>query len=202
MHGMNLTLATLLLAVTGCTPAHRIQTGGPESITTTSKIDIQDVQSASAGMIDGLLRSGIFQDFQERHGRKPILLFKNSAIVNDTSTRLPMPMLTGDIKAELLQSQFIELASTYVGASGRAQDAAASANARLQAFRERDANNDATPDFSITGSITEMRSRAGTTRQLDLQFSMTLTKWASGNVAIWSETVKISKQGDRPAVGL
>jgi PBP1b-binding outer membrane lipoprotein LpoB len=201
---MRCTLCFILLgslASTSCTPAHRIETGGPESITTTSQIDMQDIQDASAGMLEGLLRSGIFQDFKEEHGRTPILLLKNNAIVNDTSSRLPMEMLTGDIKAELQQSQTVLIASGYVGVAGAAQDPEAAANARRRALRTPSSIADATPDFSLVGNITELRSRAGSTRQLDLQFQLTLTQWNSG-LSPWSETVKVSKQGDRPAIGL
>ena len=202
---MRCTLCLVLLgsiASTSCTPAHRIETGGPESITTTSQIDMQDIQDASAGMLEGLLRSGIFQDFKDEHGRAPVLLLRNNAIVNDSSSRLPMEMLTGDMKAELQQSKTVLIASTYVGVAGAAQDAEAAANARRRALRTQSAGADAvTPDFSLVGNITELRSRAGSTRQLDLQFQLTLTQWDTG-LSPWSETVKVSKQGDRPAIGL
>jgi PBP1b-binding outer membrane lipoprotein LpoB len=200
---MNRALLVIIVPTLGlaaCNPAHRISTGGPESITTTSQIDVQDVQAASAGMIEGLLRSGIFQSFAKENGRKPILLFRDNAIINDSTSRLPMQMLTGDIKAELQQTLTVDIASTYRGKAGSAQDREAGANQRLRAFRGGDAAVP-TPDFSLIGSITEMRSRAGSTHQLDLQFQLELTAWATG-LSSWSETVKVSKQGDKPAVGL
>ena len=192
-------LTTLIML--GCNPAQRIQTGGPESITTTSQIDIQDVQDASATMIESLLRSGLFQKFAATHGRPPILLFKDGAIINDTTTRLPMPLLTGDIKAELVNSGVVQLATTYAGVSGRSQDRDAAANARKKALRNQSSSDDATPDFSLTGTIVELSSRAGNTHQLDLQFQMTLTSWAT-DLAQWTDTMKVSKQGDKASVGL
>jgi len=199
---MRILLAALSITLlAACNPAHRIDTGGPESITTTSQIDIQDVQDASATMIESLLRSGLFQQFAAANGRPPILLFKDGAIVNDTTTRLPMPLLTGDIKAELVNSGVVQLATTYVGVSGRAQDRDAAAHARKQALRNQSAGSDATPDFSLTGTIVEHSSRAGNTHQLDVQFQMTLTNW-SNSLAQWTDTKKVSKQGDKAAVGL
>ena len=191
----------IVLFLTACNPARRIDTGGPESITTTSQIDIQDVQDASATMIESLLRSGLFQKFAQDNGRKPILLFKDRAIINDTTTRLPMPLLTGDIKAELVNSGVVQLATTYAGVSGRPQDKDAAANARRKALRNQSSSDDATPDFSLTGTIVELSSRAGNTHQLDLQFQMTLTSW-SNDLAQWTDTKKVSKQGDKPSVGL
>ncbi len=188
------------LGLCACNPAHRISTGGPESITTTSQIDVQDVQAASAGMIEGLMRSGIFQSFTKENGRKPILLFRDNAIINDSTSRLPMPMLTGDIKAELQQTQTVDIATTYRGEAGRAQDREAGANARLKAFQSG-GGGAPVPDFSLIGSITELRSRAGSTHQLDLQFQLELTTWETG-LSPWSDTVKVSKQGDKPGVGL
>jgi PBP1b-binding outer membrane lipoprotein LpoB len=197
-----LTSSVLSLAfLIGCTPAHRIETGGPESITTTSQIDIQDVQDASASMIESLLRNGVFQQFAAANGRSPILLFKDGSIINDTTTRLPMPMLTGDIKAELVNSKLVQLATTYAGVSGRAQDRDAAAHARRKALRSQATANDTTPDFSLTGTIVEHSSRAGSTHQLDVQFQLTLTNW-SNNVSEWTDTKKVSKQGDKPSVGL
>ncbi|HJN80080.1 MAG: hypothetical protein QF438_00415 [Phycisphaerales bacterium] len=199
---ITLTASTLSLAVlTACNPAHRIETGGPESITTTSQIDIQDVQDASASMIESMLRSGTFQQFTVAHGRPPILLFKDGAIINDTTTRLPMPLLTGDIKAELVNSRLVQLATTYAGVSGRPQDRDAAAHARKQALRDQNSNSDTTPDFSLTGTIVEHSSRAGNTHQLDVQFELTLTNW-SNNVSEWTDTKKVSKQGDKATVGI
>jgi PBP1b-binding outer membrane lipoprotein LpoB len=197
-----LTTSIISLAfLTACTPAHRIETGGPESITTTSQIDIQDVQDASASMIESLLRNGVFQQFSIAHGRPPILLFKDGAIINDTTTRLSMPMLTGDIKAELVNSKVVQLATTYAGVSGRAQDQDAAAHARKQALRNQGSAADTTPDFSLTGTIVELSSRAGRTHQLDVQFQLTLTSWAT-NLSEWTDTKKVSKQGENPSVGL
>ena len=194
------TFLTLIL-LAGCNNAHRIETGGPESITTTSQIDIQDVQDASATMIESLLRSGKFQEFEETNGRPPILLFKNGAIINDTTTRLAIPLLTGDIKAELVNSGLVQLASTYAGVSGRVQDRDAAANARRQALRNQSNTDESTPDFSLTGIIVEHSSRAGNTHQLDIEFQMTLTSWST-NLAIWTDNKKVSKQGDKASVGL
>lgn len=152
-------------------------------------------------MIESLLRNGVFQQFSIAHGRPPILLFKDGAIINDTTTRLSMPMLTGDIKAELVNSKVVQLATTYAGVSGRAQDQDAAAHARKQALRNQGSAADTTPDFSLTGTIVELSSRAGRTHQLDVQFQLTLTSWAT-NLSEWTDTKKVSKQGENPSVGL
>jgi hypothetical protein len=112
-----------------------------------------------------------------------------------------MPLLTGDIKAELVNSRLVQLATTYAGVSGRPQDRDAAAHARKQALRDQNSNSDTTPDFSLTGTIVEHSSRAGNTHQLDVQFELTLTNW-SNNVSEWTDTKKVSKQGDKATVGI
>jgi PBP1b-binding outer membrane lipoprotein LpoB len=139
LHIIQFALLSFLATGIGCTPAHRIQTGGPESITSTSQIDMQDVQDAASGMIQGLLESGVFQDFKTREGRVAILLLRDHA-------------------------------------------------------------SSPVPDFSLTGSITELRNRAGSRRELNLQFEMALTNWWI-NLQPWSKVVRVTKSGDRPAVG-
>lgn len=108
--------------------------------------------------------------------------------------RTAITLLIGDIKAELVNSGVVQLATTYAGVSGRPQDQDAAANARKKAFRNQSSSDDATPDFSLTGTIMELSSRAGNTYQLDLQFQMTLTSW-SNDLAQWTDTKKVSKQG-------
>lgn len=193
-------IVLLLTATTGCTPAHRIQTGGPESITSTSQIDMQDAQDAASQLVQSLVKSGQFQRFAEEHGRKPRLLLRDHAIVNDSSSRFQMPMLTAPIKEELLQTGLVVIDSTYMGVAGSAQDREAAANARRRALTDRDGSSDKRPDFSLVGSINELRNRAGSTRELNLRFTMELTDWTVGG-AIWSRTIPISKSGDRPSVG-
>ena len=198
---MRITLLILLVSAVGCTPAHRIQTGGPESITSTSQIDMQDVRDAASGMIQGLLESGEFQAFKAREGRVPILLLRDHAIVNDTSSRMPMPMLTGAIKEELLRSKLVLIASTYKGVAGNAMDAEAAANARRRALRNPGSKSASpVPDYSLMGSITELRNRAGNTRETNLQFEMSLTDWWI-DLQPWTKVVQITKSGDRPSVG-
>ncbi|MCH2136498.1 MAG: penicillin-binding protein activator LpoB [Phycisphaerales bacterium] len=195
-----LPLTCVLLAATACNPAHRIETGGPESITSTSQIDMQDAQDAASKLLQSMIESGEFQAFARTHGRKPRLLFRDHAIVNDSSTRFQMPMLTAPIKEELLQSRLVLLDSTYKGVAGSAQDSEAAANARRNAIRDRDGSSDKRPDFSLTGSINELTNRAGSTRELNLRFTMTLTDWRE-SAAIWSKSVPISKSGDKATVG-
>jgi PBP1b-binding outer membrane lipoprotein LpoB len=201
LHIIQFALLSFLATGIGCTPAHRIQTGGPESITSTSQIDMQDVQDAASGMIQGLLESGVFQDFKTREGRVAILLLRDHAIVNDTTSRMPMPILTGAIKEELLRSKLVLIASTYKGIAGNAMDPEAAAHARRVALRNPgDQGSSPVPDFSLTGSITELRNRAGSRRELNLQFEMALTNWWI-NLQPWSKVVRVTKSGDRPAVG-
>jgi uncharacterized protein (TIGR02722 family) len=190
--------ASLLLAlVVGC------QSGGgarvvneTQSITTVNSIDIQDWNAAANQLSLELLASGVF----ERAPRQPSVL-AISRFINNTTEQVDMDLLNKTVRINLLNSGKVQT-STVMGLGGVGSDPLAQELAAERAIlnRGQEAAAGANPDYTLTGKIIQVQSRAGSVRQSVFAFQLALTDIRSGT-AVWEGEKQIIKQGRRASVG-
>ena len=183
------------LASVGCgSPAKRIETGGPESITTVTQVDDQDIMGATNQMLSSLLELGVLKQTEQ----KPAVLLIDR-ITNDTTSDFPIDNLVYAMREQLVNSGQAAVNTTY-GAnpeSKLAQD-----EAKLDQFetgeRVRIKN-----DFALTGRITEVRRAAGNVRQATFTFRLTLTATSGPRkgLEVWTKQAQFTKQGTKASVG-
>ena len=184
------------LASVGCgSPAKRIETGGPESITTVTQVDDQDIMGATNQMLSSLLLElGVLKQTEQ----KPAVLLIDR-ITNDTTSDFPIDNLVYAMREQLVNSGQAAVNTTY-GAnpeSKLAQD-----EAKLDQFetgeRVRIKN-----DFALTGRITEVRRAAGNVRQATFTFRLTLTATSGPRkgLEVWTKQAQFTKQGTKASVG-
>lgn len=186
-------LATGLLVAAGCsTPqANYVDAGGPHTLRTLNKINIQEWSDAANKMVNSLLESNKLQGTAE----KPSVL-AISRIVNNTTEQIDTDLLTKKIRVVLNKTGKVET-STVQGFGG-AEDPLAK-----EAREERDFLNNVKvsrkPDYTLSGKIIEDRARVGDLRQTSYTFQLSLT--TQDGLAVWEDEVTIAKQGTKAAVG-
>ncbi len=197
MNKFILPLSIALLAPvlwTGCATggARRIDSGGRESITTISQVDIQDFVAAAEASVGKLLASGALDKVPN-----PPAIMAVTGVRNDTGHQFDTDLLTKKIRVKLNTSGKA-LTTTTVGLDGIAEDPLAK---QLQSERALDGEKQAkvSPDFTLSGKIIETRALAGKVRQSTFSFQLSLTD--KRGLAMWEGEEEITKQGKRPSVG-
>ncbi|MCC6683387.1 MAG: penicillin-binding protein activator LpoB [Phycisphaeraceae bacterium] len=198
---LSLALVSSLLLLTGCSSskAHRIESGGDESVTSLNKIDIQDWMEAADSMTQSLIESGILDQAATAEGPPVIAI---SRIVNSTTQQIDTDMLTKKIRVTLNQSGRA-MTTTTIGLGGRAEDPLAKGEGqRAEFFNDGDNPQvkQARPRFTLSGKIIEDRARAGSTQQVTYVFQLSMTDVQRG-LAAWEDERSITKQGKKNAVG-
>ena len=192
-------LIASVLVSTGCsTPARRIEPGGPESVTTTGSVDIQDWNDAADSMIQSLLSSNELAPYSREN---PAVL-GISRIVNRTQDRgLPIRLLTDQVREGLSRSGKVRTTTT-VGLGGNAEDPMAEDIQNMEDFYEDEPADprDRMPDYTLSGFIEQVTATAGRTNQSTFVFKLALTDTSEG-LAVWEDSRQITKQGTRGAVG-
>ena len=185
--------AGVSLLWTGCaTPAHRIETGGRDSITTVGQIDIQDFISAAEASVNKLLASGALDSVAN-----PPAILTVHGVRNQTGHQFDTDLLTKKIRVKLNTSGKA-LTTTTFGAKDRVEDATARGIQDEKEFLE-DKKVTRPPDFSLSGKIIETRAKAGSVRQSTFTFQLSLTD--NRGLALWEGEEGVTKQGKRPTVG-
>jgi PBP1b-binding outer membrane lipoprotein LpoB len=183
------------LAVGGCsTPARVIETGGPESVVSVGEVDIQDLQNAASGMLESLIQTDILSSAPNRPARLMI-----DRVVNDTSSSFDTGELLYRMREQLVNSGQAQVITTY---GETPESRIAQEELRRRAMQEGRADVGAqTPDFALTGRVSQLKRAAGRMRQTTYTFRLTLTDVRTGLEA-WTRVVEITKQGTKDAVGL
>jgi len=183
----------LALALTGCyhRDARHVESGGPRTIVSVGEIDIQDWNRAANEMVESMLASDAFQ----RESAPAVLAM--SRIVNNTTRRVDIDLLTRKIRVQLNQSDVAR--TTTVGGLGEAEDPLA------KQIREQEGKKKPRPDFTLSGKISQVRADADRTFRADVKqttyvFQLSLTDVDSG-LAVWEDERQITKQGSRDKVG-
>ncbi|HUB27669.1 MAG TPA: hypothetical protein VL992_19750 [Tepidisphaeraceae bacterium] len=194
---MTMLAAAGMLLAAGCadsTPAHYVDTNGPNTVVTVHGIDPQDWNRAAADMVQSLLASPAI-DSAPRHPAVMAI----SRIKNETDQEVDIDLLVKNIRVGLLQSGKV-VTSTTVAIGGNAEDPLAKGTVEQEQFYN--GNNNAPPDlpdFTLSGKIIEEDVNAGDVRQSTYTFMLSLTD-RSGN-AVWEDQKQITKQGEHAGVG-
>ncbi len=159
------------------------------SITTVDQIDIQDFNAAASSLTREMLNDPRFSATIERiksskpDGRLPLV--KISRVKNDTMLKVDMRgWLVDPMEYELMKANLVDF---------YAEDAEAQQMAMA-------AGNAPKPDLVLFGTVRDLRSEAGSTRQASYAFHLKLAD--STGVTIWQGQKLITKQGKRPAIGI
>jgi PBP1b-binding outer membrane lipoprotein LpoB len=199
-----LLLTTALL--TACTnvdrnDARRIDPAGPETITSVSRLDIQDATDAAGTMTESLLSRGILG----RDGKPSIIAIDR--YVNATTQQIDRDEVIKKIRVSLNQAG---VAQTLTTIDSRGETGGES-NIASKFSRERvDTDPNAvtpeplTPDYALTYKILENRTdspRFGRdVKQTTFTFQMSLVDVRTG-LAVWEDETQVTKQGKKNTVG-
>lgn len=189
-----LTVLTLCPLLVGCGGGARvIETGGTESITSVGEVDIQDLRNAAAGMLESLISTGVLASDRGRPARLVV-----DRVVNDTSSSFSIDELLFRMREQLVNSGQVQVITTY---GDTPESRVAQEELRRRAMQEgRSDFETLTPDYTLTGRVTQLRRSAGSTRQTTYTFRLTLTDVRTGLEA-WTRNEEITKQGRRDSVG-
>jgi PBP1b-binding outer membrane lipoprotein LpoB len=177
--------------LSGCAEdAKYVDAGGPGTVVSVDKVDIQDFGSAAEALLNSLYDSPALTNSP----RKPAVLAV-SKITNDTSSQFDTDLLLSKIKRSITRSGKAEVSATV----GTTQDALAKESKTASEFETGKAKSN-TPDFILSGKILESKTNAGSTRQTSYVFQLSVIRVSSGTKA-WSEEKVITKQGKKSSVG-
>lgn len=185
------------VTLVGCaTNARYVDSGGPRTVASVGRINIQDYQSAADAMVNSLIQSIINQGrLQAASGDQAILGI--SRILNNTSEHIDTDLLIKKIRVALNKTGRVVTTTTY-GLGGKGEDPLAQ---QILADREKAEGKPLTrlPDYSLSGKILEVNDRAGRTYQSSHVFQLSLT--SQDGLAVWEDEKTITKQGRKRAVG-
>lgn len=192
--------------ISGCasTPARRIDSRGPETITTIGDLDIQDAMDAAGALSQSLLSSGVLG----RYGQPSIIAIDR--YINNTTQHIDGDRILKKIRVTLNKAGVAQTIMTIDSRGNRggesniasAEAAQQDEDAAIDVFLNGsdDAPRAPAADYALTFKLGEVKARAGRTRQKTYTFGMTLTDVQSG-LAVWEEETMITKQGTKPAAG-
>lgn len=189
--GLGLLLLALLFTSACGSRARYVQAGGTESLVSLGNVSLRDFDMAANQLVQSLLQRGIFQNAK----KKPVVL-AISTIVNDTSVMLDTEQLTDQIRVALNRTGDVQTITTY---GGHVEDSIAAEQRQRAAFRSGTAPRNKV-DFSLSGSIREIRTRSGRDREVAYTFKLSLTNNRTG-LAEWEDKTEVQKQGTKPAIG-
>ena len=170
-----------------------------DGITTVKSIDFHDWNSAAEQNINSLLASGVLN---VDAGKKKVIMISN--VRNNTREHIDTDLLTKKIRIALNRSGQV-LTTTAVGVGGP-EDEASMAVRDLRGEAEFDQNTVQSqgtlvaPDFSLSGKIIEIATKAGKYKQSAYMFQLSLTDLKNG-LAMWENEVQIVKKGKKAGVG-
>jgi PBP1b-binding outer membrane lipoprotein LpoB len=187
-------LSAALLLLQACSqPARVIETGGHESVVSVGEVDIQDLQVAAAGMLESLIASGVLDTGQNRPARLTI-----DRVVNDTASSFSVDELLYRMREQLVNTGRVQVI-TARGDNPESREAQEELRRRAMLEGRSDFET-LTPDFTLTGRVTQLARAAGRTRQTTYTFRLTLTDVRTGLEA-WTKVEDVTKQGTKNAVG-
>lgn len=179
-------LAAGTLALGACaTKARYIDAGGPETVVSLNKVDIQDFQSATDALIADMLTWDAFAGT-----KKPVVAL--SRVVNDTTNNFDTALLTNQVQEAILKSRKATISMSM--SVDRKDDVVRQDVAAIGGTET------VVPDLTLIGKISEVSARAGSTQQVSYVFAMRLVETKTGNV-VWMNSKTITKQGEKNSVG-
>jgi len=198
-HACLLVLTALALTRCGGSEVTRRDPSQP-GLTTAHDLDFKDYQMAAESMINSLLTSAVFN---RDDGLKPILSVYE--IQNKTLQHLDTELLTGKIRIALNKSGKA-LTTTAVGVGGPEDPTTAKVqddlqgNARVDQSTVPEAGRVVAPNFSLSGTILQKKTRDGRDSESYFYFHLVLTDLKTG-LAMWEDETEIVKQQEKKLFG-
>jgi len=179
--------AFALAVFSGCasTKAHYIDSNGTETVVSLNQVNIQDFAVAANALVSDMLQWDAFTGT-----KKPTVAL--STVVNDTTDNFDVSLITNKVQEAILKSRKAKVSMSM--SVERKNDAV---RREAVALGEAETN---IPDLTLTGKISEVATRAGSTHQVSYVFSMRLAEVKTGDV-VWMGEKTISKQGEKASVG-
>ena len=186
--------AAIVLAFAGCgQKATYIETGGTQSVVSVGEVDIQDIQRAASDMLDSMIANGVLRTAPHQPARVVI-----DRVVNDTSSRFDTGELLYRMRAQLVNSGQAQIQGAY---GSNPETEVAQDEMKRKAFLEGKSGGDVfKEDFTLTGKITQLKRRAGNTRQTTYTFRLTLFNINTGR-EVWTDYSEVTKQGTKNNIG-
>ena len=195
---------TVALGVAGCIPfvftgcstssnAHYIESGGKEAVVNVNKANFRDYKQAVQELAQSLVASGTLDRVA-----KPPALIALDLVRNETGDRtFDCEIITERIREVLLSSGKAKTMMTI----GKTRDSVplAKETADINSFTS-DSTKIRTPDFTLSGRITQNYAVAGNVKESTFIFRLSLLD-AKGD-EVWIKSTDITKQGTRSGVGL
>lgn len=188
--------ASVALLATGCAThnAKYVDSQGPDTIVSLSRINIQDWNNAADKLVASLLASGVLDKAPELPAVMAV-----SRIRNNTQQQVDTDSLTKKIRVALNQTGKV-LTTTTLGPDGKVEDAMAADAGAMQTFMAGEKQKTTLPYYTLSGKLLEDRVESGKTRQTTYTFQLSLTRVKDG-LAVWEDETQITKQGQRSSVG-
>lgn len=171
----------------GCasSKARYIDSNSPETVVSINQVDIQDFSVAANALVADMLQWDAFCGT-----KKPVVAL--STVANDTTDNFDVSLITNKVQEAILKSRKARVSMSM--STERKND-----SVRQEAASIGEAET-VVPDLTLTGKISEVTARAGSTRQVSYVFSMRLAEVKTGDV-VWMGEKTISKQGEKSSVG-
>ena len=176
-----------------------IDPGSNEGITTIRSIDIHDWGAAAEKSINSLLSSGVLDSGTDK---KSVVMV--SHIINATTEHIDTDLLIKKIRIALNQSGKV-LITTAVGVGGPEDDASMAvrdlrSDSEFNQETVQNKGNLIAPNYSLSGKIIQLNTKAGRQKQSAFSFQLALTQLKTG-LALWEDEVQIVKKGKKAGVG-
>lgn len=188
--------ASVALLAAGCAThdAKYVDSQGPDTIVSLSRINIQDWNNAADKLVASLLASNVLDKAPELPAVMAV-----SRIRNNTQQQVDTDSLTKKIRVSLNQTGKV-LTTTTLGPDGKVEDAMAADVGAMQTFMAGEKQKTTLPYFTLSGKLLEDRVESGKTRQTTYTFQLSLTRVKDG-LAVWEDETQITKQGQHSSVG-
>lgn len=175
----------LVAAFVGCTPTRYVDPEGDETIISVNTVDIQDFAMAADSLVLQMLARDAFAG-----EKKPRVML--SLVKNDTTQNFDVALLTDKVQQKILESGKATVSMSM--SVERNDDVVRNDLARMGQTELRQ------PDLTLLGKISEVKTRAGSTRQVSYVFSLRLADAKTGDL-VWMGEKTLTKQGSKNAVG-
>lgn len=180
-----LAAGTLALGACASQKARYIDAGGPETVVSLNKVDIQDFQFATDALVSDMLTWDAFAGT-----KKPVVAL--SRVVNDTTNNFDTALLTNQVQEAILKSRKATISMSM--SADRKDDTVRQDVAAIGGTET------VVPDLTLIGKISEVATGVDSTKQVSYVFSMRLVEAKTGNV-VWMNSKTITKQGEKNSVG-
>lgn len=188
--------ASVALLAAGCAThdAKYVDSQGPDTVVSLSRINIQDWNNAADKLVASLLASNVLDKAPELPAVMAV-----SRIRNNTQQQVDTDSLTKKIRIALNQTGKV-VTTTTLGPDGKVEDAMAADVGAMQTFMAGEKQKTTLPYYTLSGKLLEDRVESGKTRQTTYTFQLSLTRVKDG-LAVWEDETQITKQGQRSSVG-